>query len=96
VQLAAGVWLRSALDWLETGAIVVIDYGDTSDGLRPRRAAGTIRTYRAHHLGPDPWLEPGATDITMDVDFSASATWPGGGASVRYSSQALSSRTGVP
>jgi SAM-dependent MidA family methyltransferase len=89
VQLAAGVWLRSALDWLETGAIVVVDYGDTSEGLRPRRAAGTIRTYRAHHLGPDPWLEPGATDITMDVDFSALGdVATEAGASVEYSSQA--------
>jgi SAM-dependent MidA family methyltransferase len=30
-----------------------------------------MRTYRGHHLGPDPLLEPGATDITVDVDFSA-------------------------
>jgi SAM-dependent MidA family methyltransferase len=89
VQLAAGVWLRSALDWLHAGAVVVIDYGDTSEGLGPRRAAGTIRTYRAHHLGPDPWLEPGATDITMDVDFSAlSKVAEEAGASIEYSSQA--------
>ncbi|MEX2322784.1 MAG: SAM-dependent methyltransferase [Acidimicrobiia bacterium] len=71
VQLAAGAWLRGVLNRLAGGAVVVIDYGDTTDGLAPRRAEGTIRTYRGHHLGPDPLLEPGATDITMDVDFSA-------------------------
>jgi len=54
-----------------------------------RRASGTVRTYRAHHLGPDPLLEPGSTDITMDVDFSAlAAVVEECGATVEYSSQA--------
>jgi len=56
---------------LAAGTLVVIDYGGTSEELAGRRAEGTLRTYRAHHLGPDPLLEPGATDITVDVDFSA-------------------------
>jgi SAM-dependent MidA family methyltransferase len=71
VQLAAGEWLDSALGLLEGGAVVVIDYGDTAEALLPRRAQGTIRTYRAHHIGPDPMDEPGATDITADVNFTA-------------------------
>jgi SAM-dependent MidA family methyltransferase len=71
VQLAAGAWLRKVLSRLTGGTVVVVDYGDTTDGLASRRDEGTIRTYRGHHLGPDPLLEPGATDITMDVDFSA-------------------------
>jgi SAM-dependent MidA family methyltransferase len=71
VQLAAAAWLREVLSRLTSGAVVVIDYGDITDGLATRRAKGTVRTYRGHHLGPDPLLEPGATDITMDVDFSA-------------------------
>ncbi|HUG75536.1 MAG TPA: SAM-dependent methyltransferase [Acidimicrobiia bacterium] len=71
VQLAAGAWLREVLSRLTSGAVVVVDYGDTTDGLATRRDEGTVRTYRGHHLGPDPLLEPGATDITMDVDFSA-------------------------
>ncbi len=53
--------------------MVVIDYGDSADGLAPRRAQGTIRTYRAHHIGPDPLEEPGDTDITADVNFTALA-----------------------
>jgi len=71
VQIEAGQWVAAALGLLQSGALVIIDYGDTSEGLRPRRAEGTLRTYRAHHLGPDPLLEPGATDITMDVNFTA-------------------------
>jgi len=56
---------------LETGSILLIDYGDTAENLLPRRPDGTLRTYRAHHLGPHPLDEPGKTDITADVNFSA-------------------------
>jgi SAM-dependent MidA family methyltransferase len=73
VQIAAGAWLREVLRRLAAGAVVVIDYGDTGRGLAPRRAQGTLRTYRGHHLGPDPLAEPGACDITVDVDFGALA-----------------------
>ncbi|NNF69172.1 MAG: hypothetical protein HKN01_05320 [Acidimicrobiia bacterium] len=72
VQLEAGVWVRDALERLDTGALVVIDYGGTSEELSGRRSrGGTIRTYRSHHLGPDPLTAPGETDITADVEFSA-------------------------
>jgi SAM-dependent MidA family methyltransferase len=48
-----------------------------------------MRTYRAHHLGPDPLLEPGATDITLDVDFSAlAAVAEEAGGRVEYVTQA--------
>lgn len=71
VQVAAEKWLSDVLGRLRRGTVLVVDYGDTTDGLARRRAEGTIRTYRGHHLGPDPLLEPGSTDVTMDVDFSA-------------------------
>jgi len=71
VQLAAGVWLTEAISMVEAGSIVLFDYGDTTENLLPRRQDGTLRTYRAHHLGPHPLDEPGATDITADVNFTA-------------------------
>lgn len=71
VQLAAAGWLASVLARLEAGAVVVIDYGDTAENLVPRRQDGTLRTYRSHHFGPHPLDEPGATDITADVNFTA-------------------------
>jgi SAM-dependent MidA family methyltransferase len=71
VQLAAAGWLRSALSKLEVGSVVVIDYGDTAQGLAARRPEGTLRTYRGHHLGPGPLEGPGETDITVDVNFTA-------------------------
>ncbi len=71
VQIEAARWLRNAIDRLREGSILLIDYGDTAEGLQPRRQDGTLRTYRAHHLGPHPLDEPGETDITADVNFSA-------------------------
>ena len=71
VQLAARHWVTDVLDRLELGALIMIDYGDTADNLLSRRADGTLRTYRSHHLGPHPLDEPGETDITADVNFTA-------------------------
>ncbi len=71
VQMAAAEWLRSAMSMIEAGSIVLFDYGDTTENLLPRRQDGTLRTYRSHHLGPHPLDEPGATDITADVNFTA-------------------------
>ena len=73
VQIAAGRWLQNAMARLERGVVVVVDYGGTTEELEPRRTRGTLRTYRAHHLGPDPLLQPGTTDITVDVNFTALA-----------------------
>jgi SAM-dependent MidA family methyltransferase len=66
--------VKSALERLVAGSLLVFDYGDTAENLLPRRQDGTLRTYRAHHLGPHPLDEPGETDITADVNFSALAS----------------------
>ena len=71
VQLEATEWIHAALGHIDRGALAVIDYGGTAEELEPRRTQGTLRTYRSHHLGPDPLLEPGATDVTIDVNFTA-------------------------
>jgi SAM-dependent MidA family methyltransferase len=71
VQLAAMEWVRHAVGVLAAGALVAFDYGGTMEELEPRRTLGTLRTYRAHHLGPDPLAEPGETDVTVDVNFTA-------------------------
>ncbi len=74
VQLRAGQWLLEALRGVVRGTVMIIDYGGTTEELEHRRVTGTLRTYRSHHLGPDPLLEPGSTDITADVNFSALLT----------------------
>ena len=70
-QLAATEWVRDVIHRWTAGALLIIDYGDLAENLAHRRGEGTLRTYRAHHLGPHPLDEPGATDITSDVNFSA-------------------------
>ncbi len=71
VQLHARAWVIDALGRLEAGSLLLIDYGDTAENLLPRRQDGTLRTYQAHHLGPHPLDQPGETDITADVNFTA-------------------------
>lgn len=71
VQLAAARWLADLIGRIEAGSVIIFDYGDTAENLVNRRMDGTLRTYRSHHLGPHPLDEPGATDITADVNFSS-------------------------
>jgi len=71
VQLEARRWVSDVLERMIEGSILIIDYGETAENLRARRRDGTLRTYRAHHLGPHPLDEPGETDITADVNFTA-------------------------
>jgi SAM-dependent MidA family methyltransferase len=73
VQLEAQAWVTDAVARLVAGSLLAFDYGGTTEELEPRRTQGTLRTYRNHHLGPDPLLEPGETDVTVDVNFTAMA-----------------------
>jgi len=74
VQIQATAWVEECVAALTSGALLLFDYGDLAENLQHRRAEGTVRTYQDHHLGPDPLAEPGSTDITFDVDFSALLT----------------------
>lgn len=71
VQLAADAWVRAAVGALGRGTLLLVDYGDETENLAPRRRDGTLRTYRSHHLGPHPLVAPGETDITVDVNVTA-------------------------
>jgi SAM-dependent MidA family methyltransferase len=84
VQLEACAWIRGAVGKLRRGSLVLFDYGGTMEELEPRRTLGTLRTYRNHHLGPDPLTAPGETDVTVDVNFTAAvAAAEEAGATVR-------------
>ena len=67
----AASWLAFVSDRISRGALVLIDYGELAENLSHRRPEGTLRTYRQHHLGPHPLDEPGETDLTADVNFTA-------------------------
>ena len=63
-QSAAREWLSQALASLNTGRVVVLDYGATSAELAAR--GSWLRTHQGHSGGDsDRWLEnPGSCDIT--------------------------------
>ena len=63
-------WLAEATDGLDRGYVVLIDYGDDPSTLRARMPEGTVRTYRRHEAGDDPYRAVGETDLTAHVDFA--------------------------
>lgn len=67
LQTVAVTWVRRALDVLQRGRLVVIDYAATTPELASRPMDEWLRTYRAHGPGRDPLEDLGAQDITCDV-----------------------------
>lgn len=64
-------WIHSTARVLSKGSLLVIDYGDLEPDLWIRRPAGSLVTYRQGLLGVNPLEDPGSTDITAHVNFSA-------------------------
>jgi SAM-dependent MidA family methyltransferase len=74
IGLAAAAWLRTLGDTLDSGALLVIDYGFPRRELyHPQRAQGTLMCHYRHRAHDDPFFLPGLQDITAHVDFSALA-----------------------
>lgn len=64
-------WMATAAAILETGALVISDYGDTwPERYHPGRHQGSLRAYAQHRLVTNVLAQPGAQDLTADVDFS--------------------------
>ena len=66
---AAIEWLRGAIDLVQRGRVVVIDYATTTDEMCERDWREWVRTYREHERGDHPLTDPGSQDITVDVAF---------------------------
>jgi SAM-dependent MidA family methyltransferase len=64
---------RDAAGALGRGYLLVIDYGDREEALWASNPRGTVVTYGPEGFGSDPLRDPGARDITADVNFSAVA-----------------------
>lgn len=76
INLAVRSWVKEVARVLGRGFVVTIDYGDTSDGLyTPDRPEGTIRSFRRHRIEDSLYGEPGSSDITAHVNFTALLTW---------------------
>ena len=65
VAPAAAAWFGGAIDRLERGYAIVIDYGYLAPTLfSGHRLGGTLRAYRDHTVSDDPFTDPGDTDLT--------------------------------
>ena len=75
IGLAAPRW---AAEWgriLQTGALLLIDYGlPRSEFYHPQRDRGTLMCHYRHQAHADPFHLPGLQDITAHVDFTAIIT----------------------
>jgi SAM-dependent MidA family methyltransferase len=67
VQRAAAAWLGAALERLERGRVVVIDYASETAAMARRPWRDWLRTYRGHERGDHPLRAPGTQDITCEV-----------------------------
>ena len=71
---ALAPWIHSLADCLETGAILLIDYGyERADYYHPERNQGTLLCHYQHRVHANPLIYPGLQDITASVDFTAMA-----------------------
>jgi SAM-dependent MidA family methyltransferase len=65
-------WLDEVGRRLVRGFVLAIDYGyPAAEVYGPRRLAGTLLGYRGHRVQEDPFADPGLTDLTAHVDFTA-------------------------
>jgi SAM-dependent MidA family methyltransferase len=72
INLSLKPWMNSLSDILETGVILLIDYGfPQSEYYHPDRTMGTLNCHYRHHSHSDPFYYPGLQDITAHVDFSS-------------------------
>ncbi len=71
VNLNIEPWLRTVFDAMQSGVVLLIDYGYVaSEYYHPERSSGTLMCHYHHRAHPDPFRYPGLQDITTYVDFS--------------------------
>lgn len=73
VCLAITPWLAEVARRIDTGYLVVIDYGDVASArYRPGRFPdGSLMCYHRHTANRAPYTHVGAQDMTAHVDFTA-------------------------
>lgn len=71
---SAAALLSSLADRLDSGLVLLIDYGfPRREYYHPQRDHGTLMCHYRHHAHGDPFLYPGLQDITAHVDFTTVA-----------------------
>ena len=74
IGLYAQAWMTALCRSLDSGVILVVDYGYPAAELyHPMRSEGTLMCHYRHRAHADPYTHVGLQDITAHVDFSALA-----------------------
>ena len=74
VNLQITPWLKALSDCIETGLVLLIDYGySRSEYYLQERSLGSLMCHYRHFNHPNPLLLPGLQDVTAHVDFTAVA-----------------------
>jgi SAM-dependent MidA family methyltransferase len=73
VCLALDGWIADAVEPLERGLLLLIDYGAVATALYDavRRPQGTVRAFARHRLSDDLYGHVGRQDLTAHVDLTA-------------------------
>jgi SAM-dependent MidA family methyltransferase len=72
INLAARAWVAEWARILQSGALLLIDYGfPEREYYHPQRNQGTLMCHYRHHAHGEPFYRPGLEDITAHVDFTA-------------------------
>lgn len=70
----ADAFMRTLVDRLARGAVLLIDYGfGEREYYHPQRAMGTVMCHQAHRMDDRPLQDVGAKDITAHVNFTGLA-----------------------
>lgn len=64
-------YMRAIAERIDSGFLVLIDYGFTREELLAGRSKSTVRAFRQHALNDTPYEAPGEQDITANVNFTA-------------------------
>jgi SAM-dependent MidA family methyltransferase len=70
-------WMHGMAASWTSGAMLVVDYGGTTEEIYHRRPGGTLRAYRGQQrlTGNEIYEMPGRQDITADVNFDDLSMW---------------------
>jgi SAM-dependent MidA family methyltransferase len=71
VCLAALDYMKRIAGAIQTGFVILIDYGYTRAEQAAGRHLDTVMTYQRHSAGASPYDAPGEQDITAHVNFTA-------------------------
>jgi SAM-dependent MidA family methyltransferase len=71
IPLISQSYALQAAAAVQTGLLLIIDYGYTREEQVAGRHRGTLKAVRQHSISADPYQAPGEQDITADVNFTA-------------------------